>query len=230
VTTALNFTPVQQGGGNNEGTDKIYLGWHALTTHLRYQRGTGTVVPDSDDLATLTDIAAANTRITNISLITGPVGPIGAPSTVTGPKGPTGWTGPPGPGGPAGAAGNVGYVDQKIVAYSSFPSISTGGYVIFPDNIYIQWWKDFVNVTSGNSTIGGGSYTSKTSLMPDTIGTLMCVYAVWDGNTPSQYFALCADIIYGNQVNITVNAASNAYIGGLPNGPLGVALLAIGYR
>lgn len=34
----LGYTPVQQGGGTNQGTTKIYLGW--ATDHLRVQAGT----------------------------------------------------------------------------------------------------------------------------------------------------------------------------------------------
>lgn len=37
ITTALGFTPVQQGGGTGQGTNKVYIGWNTTTSQMNLQ-------------------------------------------------------------------------------------------------------------------------------------------------------------------------------------------------
>ena len=80
VAAALGYPAVQQGGGSNQGTNKIYLGYNSATGHLRAQ-------VDSTDLGDMVSSADMGALIAGASL---PMGMIvlwyGSIATV-----PTGW-------------------------------------------------------------------------------------------------------------------------------------------
>ncbi|NVN09698.1 hypothetical protein [Nguyenibacter vanlangensis] len=57
---ALGFTPVQQGGGANQGSNKVYLGWdNTGSGRLRYQIDN----TDEEDLANYADVTAAQAAV-----------------------------------------------------------------------------------------------------------------------------------------------------------------------
>jgi hypothetical protein len=66
--TSLGFTPVQQGGGTNQGTNKVRIGWDSTATgRLRYQVD----VTDLGDLANYGDIGNSITTMLSSSFSSG---------------------------------------------------------------------------------------------------------------------------------------------------------------